>query len=143
MDKLESLVTAYFKSKTAEDSAFLSYIPTIKAEIALQQLHRAQRYFFSLFVLFLGSVGIFIWGGLLFISEAVNTGVGQLLSIAWSDFGSISEHWFDYLISIGESLPVTAIMICLVAAFVCALSIRAFISVYEVYYKDNKVYGKN
>ena len=52
------------------------------------------------------------------------SGFYEYLSLAFSDGGAVVSYWKEFALTLADSLPVTSIILCLVAVFMLLVSIK-------------------
>lgn len=98
----------------------------VTAAISAHEARRAR-------VLFLGSIvtgaasalgGVFAFQYV--AAEFLHSGAGTYLSLLTSDFDAVMTYWKEFALSVGESLPIFAIILGLAAVVVFLGSVRVF-----------------
>jgi hypothetical protein len=143
MKELEPLLQEYYSQKSAETRDFSTLVDGSIRAIDVVQKQRAKRMFYGYSGMFIASGALFGWGLAALVHDMAASGIGQLVSMFFSDFNSISSYWSDFAMSLAENVPVMSISLVLAAAIACLMSFRAAFITRFMFTKDQKVYGKN
>ncbi len=60
-------------------------------------------------------------------NNMTQSGFSSYFSLIFSDGGSIASFWKEFILSLGESLPILSVIFALSLLFVCGLSLRYFV----------------
>jgi len=99
-----------------------------KIILAIEQKKRAQALMrlviFGMLTLVFVVIGILDWRTE--VQIIANSGIGQILSLLFSDFGMVTSFWREYLSSVAGSLPFVSV------AIIGALIWASVVSAYEL-----------